>query len=126
MERNYTVEVVSASKELTAKEKVFLKTSSSLIRLDEVTPDEGKITITPKFFAKLAVHNERAKDDKDYTQFVLVCEEGAYLTGSTSFMDTFCDIYSEMENEEGWQLDVFRLPSKNYKGKTFLTCSLVL
>ena len=48
-----------------------------------------------------------------------------YVTGSASFWNSFCDIWSDMAGEdEEWMLECYRLPSKNYKGKDFLTCSI--
>ena len=38
--------------------------------------------------------------------------------------DTFLDIFNEMDGE-AFQLKIYRLPSRNFKGKDFLTCSLI-
>ena len=35
-------------------------------------------------------------------------------------------LYEEMKDEdEEWAIKVYRLPSKNYKGKEFITCSVI-
>ena len=35
------------------------------------------------------------------------------------------DIFADMENSgEDYAIDVYKLPSKNYKGKEFITCSI--
>ena len=125
MERGYSVTIADASRELTAKEKVMFKDTSDCIRLDEATK-EGEIIIKPIEYIVLNVHNEKS-DDKDYNNFILVDADGfRYLTGSTNLFNTFYDIFNEMKGvDEDWSLKIYRLPSKNYKGKEFITCSIV-
>lgn len=124
MQRDYSVEVASASKELTKAEKVRLKTTNDAIRLDEATK-EGKVVITPDYWVTLNIHNEKANGDKDYNQYMIADKDGKmYLTGSKNFFDTFLDIFADMEGEE-YSIVAFRMPSKNFKGKDFLSCALV-
>ena len=84
-----------------------------------------KLTITPDFYVILSVHNEKS-DNKDYEQYEIVDIYGQkYVTGSTSFWNAFLDIYEELKDEEEpYSIDVYKIESKNYKGKTFLTCSI--
>ena len=52
-----------------------------------------------------------------------------YVTGSDSFWSSFIDIWDDMkegEDPEDFSIRVYKRPSKNYSGKSFLTCSLVL
>ena len=125
MERGYSVTIADSSRELTAKEKVMFKDTSDCIRLDEATK-EGEIIIKPVEYIVLNVHNEKS-DDKDYNNFILVDVDGfRYLTGSTNLFNTFYDIFNEMKDvDEDWSLKIYRLPSKNYKGKEFITCSII-
>ena len=124
MQRDYSVEVAIASKELTKAEKVRLKTTNDAIRLDEATK-EGKVVITPDYWVTLNIHNEKANGDKDYNQYMIADKDGKmYLTGSKNFFDTFLDIFADMEGEE-YSIVAFRMPSKNFKGKDFLSCALV-
>ena len=45
-----------------------------------------------------------------------------YLTSSQSFVSAFLDIWEEMANEsEEYEIEIYKLPSKNYKGKSFLS-----
>ena len=76
--------------------------------------------------AILKVHNEKS-DDKEYLNYVIVDNEGhKFVTGSQSFWSSFINIYEEMKDEdEEWAIKVYRLPSKNYKGKEFITCSVI-
>ena len=121
----YSVSIAMASKELSAKERIQLKDTTSAIKLDEVTQTEP-LCIIPKMYAELDVHNEMS-DNKDYKNYIIVDEnDKKYVTGSSSFWTSFMEIAKEMENEtEEWAINVYRMPSKNYKGKEFITCSIV-
>lgn len=121
----YSVNVRECSRQLNAKDRVKLKDITNAVKLDTiVTPDE-KLIITPEMTAILDIHNEKS-DNKDYTVFVLVDKNGEkYVTSSQSFINSYNDILSEMENEEDWSIEVYKIESKNYKGRYFITCSIV-
>lgn len=121
----YSVEIVNCSKELSAKERIQLKDTTDVVKLDSATQLETVI-IDVDFFAELSIHNEHS-DDKDYANYVVVDKNGTrYITGSESFWSSFQNIYSEMKNsDEDWSLKVFRMPSKNRQGKDFITCSIL-
>lgn len=120
----YSVSIATASKELSAKERIQLKDTTSAIKLDEITQTEA-IILHPAMYAELDIHNEMS-DNKDYKNYIVVDVDGTkYVTGSASFWTSFMDIATEMENEtEEWAIKVYRMPSKNYKGKEFITCSI--
>nr|DAJ97966.1 MAG TPA: hypothetical protein [Caudoviricetes sp.] len=121
----YSVEIKESSKELSAKERIMLKDTSDAVKLD-LACDEESVIITPASFAVLGIHNEKS-DNKDYDNYILQDENGEkYVTGSPSFWSSFMDIYNEMKEEtEKWSIKVYKLDSKNYKGKQFLTCSII-
>ena len=121
----YKVTVRYASLDnLSARERIMLKDTSDCVSLDSATT-EGIVTLKPEFYAVLDVHNEYAKDDKDYTQYIVVDADGTkYITGSESFYSSFIDIAEEMDNEP-YEIKVYRKPSKNYSGKDFITCSII-
>ena len=121
----YSVEIAETNKELTAKERIRLKDTSDCIKLDIATVD-GEVVITPTNYAVLEVHNEKS-DNKDYKVYVIEDENGTkYVTGSESFFTSFMDIFNEMKDEsEAWQIKAYRLPSKNYANKEFITCSII-
>lgn len=121
----YKVSIEFCSKELTARERIAIKDFGNAVALDEATKDGGVI-ITPDWFAVLNVHNEKS-DNKDYKKFIVVDTAGTkYVTGSENFYDAFVEIFEEMENEsEEYSIEVYQLESKNYKGKSFITCSIV-
>lgn len=126
----YSVKVVNSSMELTVKQKIALKDLSGCISLDEVTEVGARFVVTPTGWVELAVHNEKSKEQKDYTKFVIIADDGhMYMTGSQAFVTAFRDIWADMKNEapdEVFSVECYKLESKNYKGKHFLTCSIVL
>ena len=128
MTTGYSVEIVESSMELTAKERIKMKDTTNAIKLDDLTQEEGneQVVIEPQAYAVLNIHNEHSDQNKDYVNYVLVDKDGTkYVTSSESFWTSFMEIYKEMENEsESWKIIVYRVPSKNFKGKEFLTCSI--
>lgn len=125
--KEFEAKVIESSKELSARERIIMKDTSDAIQLDEATREEEKLFIKVKAYAVLQVHNEKS-EDKDYKKYVLVDENGnKFVTGSASFWRQFSDIYEEMSDEglgDDITIHVYRKPSKNYKDKDFLTCSL--
>lgn len=121
----YSVKIQYCSKELTARDRVAIKDTTNAVSLDEATKD-SKVIIDLDYYAKLSVHNEHS-EDKDYDKYIIVAKDGTkYVTGSTSFLTDMEEIVDEMaDSGEDFQLEVYRMPSKNYKGKEFLTCSIV-
>ena len=126
----YKAKVCEASRELTPKEKIMLKDTSNAISLDEITQEaefnNEKVLLNIDYYAIIDVHNDKA-DDKDYQQYILVDKDGKkYFTGSSSFINNFIDIYEELQEAgEDVTIEVYRKESKNYKGKQFITCSVV-
>ena len=120
----YSVSIKESSRELTAKQRIALKDTTAAVKLDEATQVEPVI-INVDMYAILAIHNEKS-ENPDYDNYVVVDKNGTkYVTGSASFWSSFMDIFTEMEGEdEAWTLKVYRVPSKNYKGKDFITCSI--
>lgn len=126
----YKAKVAESSRELTAKEKIMLKDTSNAFSLDELTQEaqfnNEKLILNIDYYVTIDVHNDKA-DDKDYQQFILVDKDGKkYYTGSTSFINNFIDIFEELtEAGEEVTIEIYRKESKNYKGKEFITCSVV-
>ena len=123
----YKAVVARASKELSAKEKIMLKDMSDAVKLDDEVKEQA-IVIKPEFYAIINVHNETS-DTKDYTKIVIVDGDSGikYTTGSMPFITTFEDIMQEMVDagETDFSLKVYAKESKNYKGKYFITCSII-
>lgn len=126
--KGYEVNIVSATKELSPKEKIKLKDLSNSINLDNATQEQGNVVIDYDYHVILEIHNEKSKDRKDYQNVVVVDKDGTkYNTGSESFLTTLEDITGEMlsAGEEDFSIEVYRKDSKNYKGKQFITCSVL-
>lgn len=121
----YTVKITYCSKELTARDRVAIKDTTNAVSLDDATKN-GNITIDMDYYAELSVHNEHS-EDKDYEKYIIVAKDGTkYVTGSASFLSAMEEIVDEMaDSGEDYKIVVYRMPSKNYKGKEFLTCSIV-
>lgn len=120
----YSVSIKESSRELTAKQRIALKDTTGAVKLDEATQVEPVI-INVDMYAILGIHNEKS-ENPDYDNYIVIDKNGTkYVTGSASFWSSFMDIFTEMEGEdEAWTLKVYRVPSKNYKGKDFITCSI--
>lgn len=121
----YSVKIVNASKELSARDRVAVKDTTNAIALDDATK-ESPLVIAIDYYVELAIHNEKS-EDKDYNKYVVVDKSGnKFVTGSKSFFTAMLEIMDEMSDSgEDFEIQVYRMPSKNYKGKEFLTCSIV-
>ncbi len=135
MERARTATVVESSRELNAKERIKLKDEKNHMPLKVVTkPDSATpcIEIDVKGYALIKVHNERAKNNKDYEILVVEDKSGVtYSTSSNSMKEAFMDIWTEMKESceddsflEDFKINVYSLPSKNNENG-FITCSLI-
>ena len=100
----YSVSIKESSRELTAKQRVALKDTTSAIKLDEATQVEP-VTINVDMYAVLAIHNEKS-ENPDYDNYIVVDKNGTkFVTGSASFWSRFMVIFTEMEGEdEAWRL----------------------
>lgn len=126
----YSVEIKEASRELTIREKIALKDYSNATPLDTALDEVDQITIYPSSYVVLSVHNEKSKQDKDYEKVVVIDNAGnKFVTGSQSFFTAFKYIFDTMAKEapgEEYAIDVFKKASKNYSGKSFISCALAL
>lgn len=122
----YSVNILETSKELKAREKIAIKDTSNAKPLDEIVAVGFPVRIKPDWYAVLEIHNEKS-EDKDYKKYVIVDKDGEkYVTGSESFFTSFRDIFTDMiGEEEDYEIECYKMESKNYKGKHFLTCSIV-
>ena len=121
----FKVDILETSKELTAKERVSIKDTTACLKLDLETQD-APVEIFPDFYAILSVSNDKA-DPPVYENYVIVDKNGnKYVTGSASFWSSFKQIADEMNgSDEEWGIKAYRVDSKNYKGKQFLTCTII-
>ena len=128
MQKAYEATIKFSTKELTAREKIKLKDLSNSQNLDALTQAEGKVIINVDYYVILGIHNEKSKERPDYDNIVVVDKDGnKYNTGSSSFIAALTDILDELTDagETDCTIEVYRKESKNYKGKDFITCSVV-
>lgn len=130
-ESNYASSIAEASRELTAKERVMFKDLGNATKLNDLA--EGALATGGKAiiedivdYAVVAIHNE-ASEDVDYNNYLIIDAKGdKYYTGSTPFWNSFKSIWDEMHDSgETWGIQLNLIPSKNFAGKTVLTCSLI-
>lgn len=128
MNSNYSVTIRSTSfEDMTAKQRIKLKNTGTAIKLDEVTPADGSAFVIERVdgYAILDVHNENARDEKDYPILVISSGDKTYSTGSRPLTEDFMNIFEEITGTgEEWGIEVYRVPSNNFKGKTFLKCDI--
>lgn len=125
MSRNFTTTIRESSMELSARDRIKVKDISSSKSLDELVTPEKSFEFTPVGIVVLDVHNENSKSDKDYVKYVFVGDDGQrYNTGSQTLYNNYLDILEEM-GDEPFAIECYKKPSKNYKDKYFLACTLV-
>lgn len=121
---NYKVTIVDSTRELTKREQVKYKELADAIPLDELSQEIENPIIKVKDLIILDIHNE-ASENKDYSVCVIVDKDDKiYTTSSTSFIEKAFDIYNDLDGEDV-DLKIIRKDSKNFKGKQFITCTLV-
>lgn len=129
MSKEYEVKIVESSRDLTAKEKIAYRDFGNAIKMDEELTDESSLLIAPADYVVLDIHNEKAKGNKDYRKYIVIDTAGnKFVTGSESFYTRFIEIFETMKEDapnEEYQIQCYKKPSKNYAGKSFISCSLV-
>lgn len=128
---NYSATIAESSRELSARERVMFKDTQNAISINELAEEAHKDGAKAFIegvagYVVLDIHNDKS-DDKDYKNYLIIDKDGQkYVTGSQAFWNSFKSIYNEMADEtEPWSIEINLLPSKNYKGKNVLTCSLI-
>lgn len=126
----YDAKITFASRELSAKERIRIKDFTHAIQLDDAVLPDQPLVIDYDYHVVVSVHNEHAKgDNKDYIKTVICDKAGnTYITGSESFTTAMDDILDEMADAapgEDFSLECYKVPSKNFQGKCFLTCTIV-
>lgn len=128
--KDYSVIIAKATKELTKLEQLMFSQSPDSYGLDELTAD-GAAYINVDYAVVLSIHNEKnTTGDKDYNTTYIVDRDGTmYRTSSNSLTTNLFDIAEMFEDElKAGQpfptIKVFQKPSKNMKGKNFITCTV--
>ena len=123
MSKTFSVDIIESTRELTKREKVFLKSFDSLSRIDEEL-ENGEFVMAVDGYVHVSVHNENSSD-KDYEKIVIMGDAGfTYITGSKTFIERIKDIWEDMEGEP-FCVSVFSRESKKYSGKKYITCNII-
>lgn len=129
---NFSAKIIASAHELSVHEKIAMKDTTNAKKIDKAidacAKENEHFIITPVDYAVLAIHNEKSKDRKDYENYVIIDNNGTkYVTGSPSFWKSFKGIWDEMKSETGdeFQIEIYKVPSKNYSDKDFITCSII-
>lgn len=134
MRTDYNVTITDSNRKFTAMEKLYITDMNDAKSLDIETQEMGAVPLRVKDWARCSIHNEHA-DNTDYKKLVLITDDGEkYVTGSEAFTSEFIRIYEAVQDdaeENGisdfiTKVKAFRKESNNYKGKQFLTCSIML
>lgn len=124
---NYSSTIISASRDLTLREKIRVMDGQSTTPIDKMLEDEQSFELDYDAHVLLQVHNPHAKGNTDYVQCVVIATNGEmYRTGSQSFIRSLEQIIELVKNEgytDTITLEVFTRPSKNYSGG-YITCTL--
>lgn len=126
-ERDYKATIMGSSRELSVKEKIMFKDLTDTVRLDTVVSLEQSLTIDVDTIVELAIHNENARDDKDYETIVIVAKDGTrYSTSSESVRNAIEDIMEEAQDGglTEYNIKVLAKPSKNREGQHYLTATI--
>jgi len=128
-ERNYTADVTSCLKDLTARQRIAVKDFSSADKLNEmITAENPKIVIDVDNIIEVTVHNEQSKGNSDYKVYVIVATDGKkFRTGSETAYISAMEIYKELEAADelsgGFTLEFYKVKSNNFDGD-FIKCNL--
>lgn len=129
---NYSATILESTHPLTAREKILMKDTTNAKKIDtevDLCKASGEeLIITPVDYVILEIHNDKSKDRKDYNNYIILDKDGTkYVTGSPSFWSAFKSIWDSMreDSDEEFQISIYKVPSKNYSGKDFLTCSII-
>lgn len=121
----YKVEIVESTHELSARDRLKLKDTTNAVKLDSALTGEEPIIITPVDYAVLQISSDKVEEP--YSNYVVCDESGQkFITGSKSFWEAFTNIWDEMVEEIGsYQIEIYKVDSKSYAGKQFITCSIL-
>ena len=127
MAKDYSAVIEWANRELSPKEKIMFKDVSDSISLNDILLEQESIVIDVDTVCVIKVHNEKS-ERKEYPIYLVVDKDGnRYSTSSESFYAALSDILDEMADypDLEYSIKVFGKESKNYKGKSFITCRIV-
>lgn len=131
-ELTYKSTITNMSSNITRFQAVMMTGSHDNLSIGDIVEKGRALYFRPVGWLTQHIVNSKS-DDGEYDQLLILADDGTvYSTGSTSFMESFyslMDSIDDMEESEipaDWQIKATARDSKNYKGKQFLTCSIVI
>lgn len=127
----YEVELIKASFEPTARERLKYRDFSEMQKIDQLCEGSEDTSIIEGVadYLLFNVHNDNSTTgNEDYSQLVIITEDGSgYVTGSTTFIRDFGTVFAVMseDNEKPFDIKIRKVPSKRYSGKYFLKLSVL-
>ena len=122
MNNKYSAKIISSSRELTKRERVKYREYKNYELLPDLIKVSPDFSFEPDLCVVIQVHNEYRQNDTqqtDYEVYLFVDRDGAgFYTSSSSFYDSYCEIMSEMEDEEV-QIGVKIVQSRNFSGSFY-------
>ena len=123
MSKTFSVDIIGSTRELTKREKVYIKVFDSLKRIDEEL-ENGEFEMEVTGYVNVLVHNENSPE-KEYEKIIIMDDTGlSYITGSKTFIERIEEIWEAMDGEP-FRVRVFQRESKKYSGKKYITCNII-
>lgn len=128
----YKSTITSMSPNITRFQALMMKESGDSVSIGDAVNKGRPLYFRPTGWLTLHIENSKSEDG-EYDQLLILADDGTvYSTGSGSFMKSFHSLMDSVDNMEeseipsDWKIKVAARDSKNYKGKTFLTCSIAI
>lgn len=124
----FKVDILQSQKELSAVEKIRVKDTAGATKLDAFVPETEHVIIGITNIVQMHVTNDKLTDP-EYDVCLCIGEDGTnYITGSESFISSVSSIIDDLADSgleyDVFDLEVYKLPSKNYQGRSFIKASL--
>ena len=123
----YQATITESSRDFTAREKLKYTDTAGMIKLADSLKEHDELVLQIVDYAVVEVENAKAKEDNEYRQYVLIAnDDKVYYTGSESFWNSYKQIFDVMkEEDEEYEIKIYRVASKNRQGQSFITCSII-
>lgn len=123
----YKAVITDSSRVFTAREQLKYTDTAGMIKITDLLKEQDELVLQIVDYAVVKVENEKAKEDTEYRQYVLIAnDDKVYYTGSESFWNSYKQIFDVMkEEDEDYEIKIYKVASKNRQGQSFITCSII-
>lgn len=126
---DYSAKVIFSMRPVDKKKAFSICHGTNPLKVKELVTESEKLVVEGVLNAYVVdVHNEKAKDDKDYNEYIFETKDQLYKSSSESLWRSFQDIYETFEEEieagESLSIVISKVRSKNNEG-CFFTCTLI-